>query len=61
MPGPFYHMNDANVYLGRQRGGGVPNQENIFCAHVLCLKQWVVSFPLSICSESKHLDRHYKD
>ena len=23
-PGPFYHMNDINVYLGRQRGEGSP-------------------------------------
>ena len=21
-PGPFYHVNDISVYLGRQRGGG---------------------------------------
>ena len=25
-PGTFYHMNDVSVYLGRQRGGGVPNE-----------------------------------
>ena len=25
-PGPFYCMNDVSVYLGRQMGGGVPNQ-----------------------------------
>ena len=22
-PGPFYHMNDISIYLGRQRGGGI--------------------------------------
>ena len=21
-PGPFYHMNDVTVYLGKQKGGG---------------------------------------
>ena len=31
-PGPFYHMNDVSVYLGRQRGGGVPNWKKVFCA-----------------------------
>ena len=25
MPGPFYCVNDVSVYLGRQRGGGVPD------------------------------------
>ena len=29
-PGPFYHVNDVRVYLGRQRRGGVPNQKNTF-------------------------------
>ena len=23
--GPFYHVNDVSVYLGRHRGGGVPD------------------------------------
>ena len=29
-PGPFYHVNDVSVYLGRQRGGreGVPDRKN---------------------------------
>ena len=29
-PGPFYHMKDVSVYLGRQRGGrgGVPDRKN---------------------------------
>ena len=25
-PGIFYHVNDVSVYLGRQRGGGVPHR-----------------------------------
>ena len=24
----FYHMNDVSVYLGRQRGGGIPCRKN---------------------------------
>ena len=32
-PGPFYHINDVSVYLGRQRGGGVPDQETHLCTH----------------------------
>ena len=33
-PGPFYHMSDINVYLhvGRQMGGGSPDQ-NILCMY----------------------------
>ena len=27
-PDPFYHLNLVSVYLGRQRGGGVPHQRN---------------------------------
>ena len=26
-PGPFYHVNDVSVYLGRQRGGDPPSKE----------------------------------
>ena len=29
-------MNDVSVYLGRQRGGGVLNRKNAFCARILC-------------------------
>ena len=31
-PGQFYHVNDISVYLGRQRGGGVPGQRTSFGA-----------------------------
>ena len=34
-PDPFYHMNDISVYLGRQRGGVVPDWKNAFHASVL--------------------------
>ena len=34
-PGPFYHVNDVSVYLARQRGEGVPNRKNAFCACIL--------------------------
>ena len=29
-PDPFYHVNDVSVYLGRQRGGVVPDWKNAF-------------------------------
>ena len=31
-PGQFYHVNDISVYLGRQRGGGVPGRRTSFGA-----------------------------
>ena len=30
-PGPFYHVNDVSVYLGRQRGGGGFLIKRILC------------------------------
>lgn len=46
IPGRSCHVNDINVYLGRQGGGekGSPNKECILFALVL---QWVVRFPAS--------------
>ena len=32
--GSNYHMDDVNVCLSGQRGGGARNQKNMFCAHV---------------------------
>ena len=60
-PGPFYHMNDANVYLMEvdRGGGGVLDRKNAFCVSALCSER-VVSFPLCEPSELHHLDRHYK-
>ena len=41
-PGPFYHVDDVSVYLGRQRGGGVPHRKNeleaLSCS--FCPKRW---------------------
>ena len=39
-PGPFCHVNDVSVYLGRQRVGGVLIRKNTFCAHVFCFSAW---------------------
>ena len=36
-PGIIYHVNDVSVYLGRQRGGGVPRRKNE-------LEAWSCSF-----------------
>ena len=43
-PGPFYHVNDVSVYLGRQRGGGVPDRKNAFRACILRFEPGVVRF-----------------
>ena len=41
-PGPFYYVNNVSVYLGRQRGGGVPRRNNeldaLSCS--FCPKHW---------------------
>ena len=41
-PGPFYHVNDIGVYLGRQRWGGVSNWKNELEAfsRSFCPKRW---------------------
>ena len=46
-PGPFYHVNDVSVYLGRQTGGGSPIK-SVFCICILhfepvavCFASWV--------------------
>ena len=57
-PGPFNHINDVSVYLGRQRAGGVPDQKNTFCARVLCFETGAVHF--SLCEHSKLEGRNYK-
>ena len=49
-PGPFYHVNDISVYLGRQRGGGVP-----FHACVLHFEPGAVCFLLPKHSKLQHL------
>ena len=45
-PGPFYHVNDISVYLGRQRGGGALKQKSVFHLHILRPKQGVLCFSL---------------
>ena len=41
-PGPFYHVNNVSIYLGRQRGGRDPHQKNeleaLSCRS--CPKHW---------------------
>ena len=41
-PGIFYHVNDVSVYLGRQRGRGVPHRKNELEAisYSFCPKHW---------------------
>jgi len=41
-PGTIYHVNDVSVYLGRQRGGGVPRRKNKLEAWScsFCPKRW---------------------
>ena len=53
--GIFYHMNCFSVYLGRQMGGGVPNQKNTFHTHVLHFEPGAVSFSLCERSKLQHL------
>ena len=36
-PGSIYHMNDVKVYLGRQRGGGVPLTEIACFAYIFII------------------------
>ena len=38
----FYHLNDANVHLGR--GGEISNQKNAFCTRIVCPKQQTVIY-----------------
>ena len=42
-PGPFYHVNDVSVYLGRETGGGSPIK-SAFCICVLHFEPRVVCF-----------------
>ena len=37
-------MNDVSVYLGRQRGGGIPDRKGIFRTHVLRFEPRAVRF-----------------
>ena len=39
----FYHLNDANVHLGR--GGEISNQKNAFCTRIVCPKQQTAIYP----------------
>ena len=40
-PGPFYHVNDVSVYLGRQRGGRGPQSHFAHAFFVLNQEQYV--------------------
>ena len=59
-PGPFYHVNDISVYLGRQRGGGVPNQKNTFVHAFFVLKQEWYVFRFANIRKSRAWGRNYK-
>ena len=39
-------MNDVSVYLGRQRGRGVPDRKNAFCTRIPRFEQRTVRFSL---------------
>ena len=43
-PGPFCHVNDVSVYLGRQRGegGGVPDCISHMLFVLKAIKNWTV-------------------
>ena len=49
------------VYLGRQRGGGVPDQKNTFRACVLRFEPGVVCFSLRECSKPQRLGQKLQD
>ena len=51
--GPFYHVNDVSVYLGRQREERVLDQKHSFYTCVLHFEPRVVRF--SLCEHSKLL------
>ena len=47
----FFHVNDVNVYLGRQRGGGVPDElEAFFVTSVQALKFQLFTKQKNYCS-----------
>ena len=56
-PGPFYHVNDVSVYVGRQSGGGVLDRMNAFHTHVLHIELGLVHvcFSLRKLSKLQHL------
>ena len=59
-PGPFYHMNDISVYLGRQREGP-PLEELLFAHTFLCFEPEVVCFSLHEHSKLQHLGQKLHD
>ena len=50
-----------SVYLGRQRGEGVPDEKNVFCACVLHFEPWVVDLLLHECSKLQCLGQKLQD
>ena len=44
-PGPLYHVNDVNVYLGRGRGASLI--KGTYFTHVLCPEQWEANLSAS--------------
>ena len=54
-------MNDVSVYLGRQKGGGVPDRKDAFRTCVLCFEPRAVHFSLCDCSKLQHLGQKLQD
>ena len=54
MPGCVYHVSDVNVYLGRQREGGSPDQINLFFTHIFLLlcNEWLVFLLANVWNSS---------
>ena len=59
--GIIYHVNDVSVYLGRQRGGGVPDRKDAFCACVLHFEPRAVRFSLRERFKLQHLGQKLQD
>ena len=60
-PGPFYHMNDVSVYLGRQGGPGPPLEELPFVHTFFCFEPEAVCFSLHEHSKLQHLGQKLQD
>ena len=60
MPGPFYHKNDVNVYLGRQNVGGVLIERMDFVHVFFVLKQERYVFRLVNIQNSSTWGKNYK-
>ena len=60
-PGILYHVNEVSVYLGRQRGGGIPHRKNAFCTHAFCFEPEAIRFSLHERSKLQRLGQKLRD